>query len=167
VPYFPILHFHVSHFQPPPSTDFNALPFRHKRAEQRAPRTTGIKTKALYDKTHLVYLVANMVMLCGRYGLWPLCLWPIWYRADWLSHSMLKLHIEYYLYNVSHRLCHSSIVNCCPLVSLQYLSGLSVLPTDKDIWWDIFRWFLLSVCVHRINSQHFASDLVHFKTVSK
>ena len=73
--YCPILHFHVSHFQPPPwtrfSTDFNALYYRHKRAEQRAPGTTGIQTKAPLDKTHFVYLVADMVMLCGRYGLGP------------------------------------------------------------------------------------------------
>ena len=40
--------------------DFNALYFRHKRAEQRVPGTTGIQTKAPYDKTHLVYLVADM-----------------------------------------------------------------------------------------------------------
>jgi len=45
--------------------DFNVLSFHHKRAEQRAPGTTGIQTKAPYDKIHLVYLVADMVMHCG------------------------------------------------------------------------------------------------------
>jgi len=52
------------------STDFNALSFRHKRAEQRALGRTGIQTKAPYDKTNLVYLVADMVMLYGRYGIY-------------------------------------------------------------------------------------------------
>jgi len=65
---------------------FNALSFHHKRAEQRAPKTTGIQTKAPYDKTHLVYLVVDMVMLCGRYGLWPIRLWRIWYTL-WLIWS--------------------------------------------------------------------------------
>ena len=52
------------------------LYFRHKH-DERAGGTTGIQTKTPYDKTNLVYLVADMVMLCGRYGLWL-----IWYRPN-------------------------------------------------------------------------------------
>jgi len=54
------------------------------RNKQRAPGTTGIQTKAPYDKTHRVYLVADMAMLCGRYGLWPKWLWPKWFVAAFL-----------------------------------------------------------------------------------
>jgi len=61
--------------------------------EQRAPGTTGIQTKAPYDKTHLVYLVATMVIVCGRYGRgrygipcsrYRRDLWPMWYRAHYV-----------------------------------------------------------------------------------
>ena len=62
------------------------LYFRHKRAEQRAPGTTGIQTKTPYDKTHLVYLLADMVIVCGRYGH---TLWPIWFVADMVVANMV------------------------------------------------------------------------------
>jgi len=64
VPYFPILHFHVSHFQPHHERTLQRILMRFLfviNVRNNEPSEQLGQTKAPYDKTHLVYLVADMV----------------------------------------------------------------------------------------------------------
>jgi len=64
-----ILHFHVSHFKPLPSTDFNALYFHHKRAEWD-PGTGTVKNTLRQNQPRIP---------CGHHGH---SLWPLWFVSD-------------------------------------------------------------------------------------
>jgi len=39
--------------------------------------------------------MANMVMLCGRCGLWPIWLWPMWFVANMVVADMVTLLLQH------------------------------------------------------------------------